>query len=866
MKTKALHSLVYVQYKFDKDEHEVKVDPHGNRKKNSVPYYRTMETTKERLKSITQNTKPSASIFIDLEEAGGISNVNSSGEIARNVRQAKHYRTSGNSSNTASGVTNDPLLEAICSCKSEVRGGNMFVREVIAAPEFCILLASDQQLKDVERFCCNPESFSVLGVDPTFNFGDYNVTVSTYRHLLLNTDKGINPVRMGPVLIHQRKTLSSYVNLPFSMIKHNPRLSGVLVTGSDGEKALKDALNIGFSSAVHLLCDIHMEDNVRAKLLKFNMPSDVIDQYMTDIFGRRLKSQQLKGLVDCSSASELMQTYQNLKASWITRHKCGKEFASYFEKNKLDLIKETMSQNIRSMAGLGFPPEVYNQNANECMNSVLKRDTPRDKKRMTICEFTSHCRSLERRQRTQEELAMIGRGELQVLDEYSDLCCQDVTFFRKSEIQKKAAYSRFFNADVRPSALSSLLDVESHDENEISLSVLPEDSKILSVPYPIVKKIFRDGAQLLSRNDSIVSVPGSSDAIFYVTNTSDQSKPFCVKRVSAGNTTGGNLFQCDKHCLRYSGVHLCSHIIAVAERNKELQEFLNAFNTSAMAPNLTSLANMDMPKGRGKKANKATQKRKGPANAPKKPILETYVSSTNSTAGYHECQTTETFVSPAASQQPPLQSSCPVTSSVRSITTHHSNNHVATNVSCMNSTVGSNMFSQQTQLHQFQTQQVIAGNLAATQQYVLQNPGSATPSLHHITSHLQSNNPPATAIQNIPKPSPPPGIFVLYLLNFCDPRVSRCYGCGYPIKVDGLNNPPPSDLVIVTKLCRQYRKEGQARVSNEFCNVYFHANIQCVNKKIPHFLPSFLQISPHIHPHLGMVHRQHIVNNLHTSV
>ena len=72
-----------------------------------------METTKERLKSITQNTKPSASIFIDLEEAGGISNVNSSGEIVRNVRQAKHYRTSGNSSNTASGVTNDPLPEAI---------------------------------------------------------------------------------------------------------------------------------------------------------------------------------------------------------------------------------------------------------------------------------------------------------------------------------------------------------------------------------------------------------------------------------------------------------------------------------------------------------------------------------------------------------------------------------------------------------------------------------------------------------------------------------------------------------------------------------------------------------------------------------
>ena len=239
-----------------------------------------METTKERLKSVTQNSKPSASIFVDLEEAGGISNIKSSGEIARNVRQAKYYRGSGSGGNSAGRGASDPLLEAIDSCKSQVEHKDKFVREVTAAPEFCILLASDQQLKDVERFCCNPESFCVFGVDPTFNFGDYNLTVSTYRHLLLVTDKGVNPVRIGPVLIHQRKTFSSYVNLPFSMIKHNPQLSGVLCTRSDGEKPLKDALNIGFSSAVHLLCDIHMEDNVRAKLSKLNMPNDIIDQYM----------------------------------------------------------------------------------------------------------------------------------------------------------------------------------------------------------------------------------------------------------------------------------------------------------------------------------------------------------------------------------------------------------------------------------------------------------------------------------------------------------------------------------------------------------------------------------------------------------
>jgi hypothetical protein len=50
-------------------------------------------------------------------------------------------------------------------------------------------------------------------------------------------------------------------------------------------------------------------------------------------------------------------------------------------------------------------------------------------------------------------------------------------------------------------------------------------------------------------------------------------------------------------CLRYSCVHLCSHVIAVAENNKELEEVLNVFDASSVMPNLT----MDMPKGEGRK-------------------------------------------------------------------------------------------------------------------------------------------------------------------------------------------------------------------------------------------------------------------------
>ena len=118
---------------------------------------------------------------------------------------------------------------------------------------------------------------------------------------------------MAPVLVHQRKSFFSYLNFPFSIRKHNPSPSGVEVTGSNGEKALKDALNVGFSSAVYLLCDIHMEDNIEEKLSSISMPEYIIEQFMTDIFGKRLENNHIKSLVDCSSASDPIENYQNLK-------------------------------------------------------------------------------------------------------------------------------------------------------------------------------------------------------------------------------------------------------------------------------------------------------------------------------------------------------------------------------------------------------------------------------------------------------------------------------------------------------------------------------------------------------------------------
>ena len=95
-------------------------------------------------------------------------------------------------------------------CKKEESQVDPFIRNVLGAPDAMCILAQDRQLNDMVRFCCDPKLFSIVGVDPTFNLGDFSVIVTTYRHLQLLNRSTKKPVLVGPILVHQRKTMQSY--------------------------------------------------------------------------------------------------------------------------------------------------------------------------------------------------------------------------------------------------------------------------------------------------------------------------------------------------------------------------------------------------------------------------------------------------------------------------------------------------------------------------------------------------------------------------------------------------------------------------------------------------------------------------------
>ena len=48
-----------------------------------------------------------------------------------------------------------------------------FIRDVNLVPELSVFVASDQQLKDIERFCTKVSSFSIFGIDIIYSIGNF---------------------------------------------------------------------------------------------------------------------------------------------------------------------------------------------------------------------------------------------------------------------------------------------------------------------------------------------------------------------------------------------------------------------------------------------------------------------------------------------------------------------------------------------------------------------------------------------------------------------------------------------------------------------------------------------------------------------
>ena len=239
---------------------------------------------------------------------------------------------------------------------------------------------------------------------------------------------------------------------------------------------------------------------------------------------------------------------------------------------------------------------------------------------------------------------------------------------------------------------------------------------------------------------------------------------------------------------------MCSHTLAAAETAGSLKQFLQWFKGRKRTANLSAISNLNMPKNSGQKVG--TRRRKSVSN------------------------------------KPPSEGRAPSCSRVLQPSTGAESNVSANQPN------------------------VVPGQTAAWQydpSFLSVNPPAVKPNqtvTHALVSFVGQGH---GALENMQpyypqRPKPPAGIFAFAKLQFLDNRVSKCYGCGQPLK--------PKDLVT------QAPEEGRQHVSPDVSSVYCHVSMYYVTTAFPGFQPSLCQVPADLLPFLLPEHKEMIASRL----
>lgn len=269
-----------------------------------------MESTKKELRNKLAEGKSKEVVDELYMKRGGILKAQSAGQLPRDRQQAynikKRLSTSGSYLSApvfATNATRDVLFSVMLQCKNAEKT-DRFVQEVTCAPEPMAVLCLEQQLTDLNQFCCDPHNFSVLGIDPTYSLGEFSVTPTVYRHLLLEHHKTKkSPLFLGPVLVHYRKEFRNYNFFLSTLVGLRHGFDHILAVGTDGESVLVDAVKHQFPWCLHVHCFRHLQNNIERHSQENHFPTSAIVAYKRDIFGWTDHQEKLyhEGLVDSES-------------------------------------------------------------------------------------------------------------------------------------------------------------------------------------------------------------------------------------------------------------------------------------------------------------------------------------------------------------------------------------------------------------------------------------------------------------------------------------------------------------------------------------------------------------------------------------
>jgi len=858
-----------VQYHFTENEHEVLVRPHGN-SKTSEPFVRTLPSTFADLNEVASSTTPKPAVHMISSQCGGVVGASSAGSLPRNERQVKDMRkrkkiTSG---------TLDPLHSVMMMCKDTMKD---FVRAVTGAPDYMIVIALDRMLDNLVRFCVSSESSlqpTILTFDPTFSLGEFDVTVSTYKHPLVvfrnpcgHTAK--HPSLIGPVLIHQRKQFVNYHYLTSTLVSFRPELRNLHVFGTDGEQALVQACQSQFPGAIHLRCWLHFKDNLLNKLERdLRLPRCVSQEFISDIMGNASKLEH--GLVDAEDEEIFTVRLHSLEDVWnqresnVTNEKAL--FYDWFLEYHASTVKDTMLSSIRQLAGLGNPPSPYYTNTVESMNCVLKRRT--DFKKQEVTAFIHKLRELVDNQFAEIDRAVAGIGDYKVHEDYKKFSFTSAKWFSMSEDQRQRALKRF--QSVLPANKdNSLLDVdmgESSHSSNASGTLQDNPLAVLGISRYIADTVWQRATALLQQDSNFALAPGNNGNAWLVTRSTngENGKPYFVQ-----NHKGH--YECEADCIYYHSTKVCAHVVAVALKNNDLDKVIAWHSKQNHHVNTTQLAQSGLPMS---SVGKKRVSRKGVTKQKSAKIKKMCAESDESSWKLRPAMISST----ATSVQNQLSMSVnihPASSSVvvpSQMTTFPS--QIAPSQISLQSPGFMPHLQSSSQISSQSPEFMPHSQQSSTQLYS-QSPGFMPPSQYsqmtpsQISPQLPGFMPTQSSTQSLgqipgsmspvfPAPMSPFNLIMLH------GNISVCSGCHqkFPRKSTGEYADPPYNLAVQHNEPRTYHSPITGMPTSKIGNAYYHVYLPCLQSKWPMVSGSNINIPFELRAVLQSEHKVLLFRNL----
>ena len=286
----------------------------------------------------------------------------------RNYKQVKNFKYAVDKETRPDSAPMKNIADHIV-CVENMTQNHEFVRAVQHVKDSTpnVILYTDQQIVDIKRFCAR-EGGTVLGLDKTFNLGEFHVTPTVYKNTsIIRRTSQEHPIWFGPTLIHNSSTTKTYSYFLHHISDHltDTELSH-LVIGSDDELSLKSAIKRSCVGSTHVLCKRHIRQNANDYLeSKVGLPKKDRNNICEMLFG--------KGLTESTDIDTYTSRAANIRqvAAEKDQSVTGKSFSNYLESRLMPLLLKHVVEH--SIAGK-IDAHWTNNNC-ESANHILKSAT-----------------------------------------------------------------------------------------------------------------------------------------------------------------------------------------------------------------------------------------------------------------------------------------------------------------------------------------------------------------------------------------------------------------------------------------------------------------------------------------------------------